>query len=139
MYDDENQASSEPSPGYEFTPQEKSVISGLLTSVRIVAIGWFVMALLLAGLGALVLVKGGGGVGVIISIPLLLGGVIMFLLGKDLWRASNSMQVITRSEGSDIPNLVQAVNHIGDYFKMVLYIVILVFIVALIGLIGAAG
>ncbi len=139
MYDDENQVSQAPAPSYEFTPQENSVISGLLTSVMIVAIGWFCMALLLGGLGALVLVKSGGGVGVILSIPLLLAGAIMFLLGKDLWRAANSMRVITNSEGNDIANLVQAVKHIGDYFRMILYIVIIVFIVALIGLIGSAG
>jgi len=137
MYDDEYQVSQAPAPNYEFTPQENSVIDGLLTSVRIVAVGWFLLALLVAGLGALVVVQGGGGA--IVSIPLFGGGAIMFFLGRHLWSASNSMQVITKSEGNDIPNLLAAVTHIGEYFKMILYVILIVFILALIGvIIGAA-
>lgn len=138
MYDNEMPGSEAPAPTYQFSPQEKSVIGGLRTSVRIVAIGWFVLALLLAGLGVLLIVKGASASAGILAFPLLFGAVLIFFLGKSLFHAANLLEAVSRSDGNDIPKLVGAVEKIGDYFKIILVFVIIVFVLAvLIALISA--
>ncbi len=129
MYDNENPGSEAPAPTYQFTPRETSVIAGLRTSVRIVSIGWFVLSLLLAAMGVLMIVKGASTMAGILAVPVLLGAAIMFFLGKDLFGAANSLGAISRSDGDDIPKLVRAVEKIGDYFKLILVFVIIVFVI----------
>jgi hypothetical protein len=137
MYDNEYPGSEAPAPTYQFTPRETSVIAGLRTSVRIVSIGWFVLALLLAAMGALLVVKGASAMSGILAVPFLFGAAIMFFMGKSLFGAANSLGAISRSDGNDIPKLVGAVEKIGDYFKIILVFVIIVFVLAvLIGILS---
>jgi len=127
-------ASSEPSRLHEFTPQEKSVVTGLATAVFIVAGGWTVMATAVVVMGLLLLETERVFAGLVLA-----GGGLMALPGIFLWRSVFFLRRFLKQEEGELPLLVRSVGQMGYYFQTALMLTILAVIAGfIIGIVAAA-
>jgi len=134
MVTPELDARPEPMNRHEFTPQEKSVVTGLSTAVFIVAAGWTVMATAVVVMGLLLLETERVFAGLVLG-----GGGLMALPGIFLWRSVFFLRRFLRQEEGEMPLLVRAVGQMGTYFQMALVLTILAVIAGfIIGIVAAA-
>jgi hypothetical protein len=88
--------------GHEFTAQQNKVIKDLSLAMKIVS-PFFILA------GVFFLI--------IPIIGWITGGIFIFL-GVRVWGAATSMGSIVETEGDDIEHLMEAIQKVGSYFKV---------------------
>jgi len=121
--------------GYEFDREQNAVFSRLAGSMRFVG-----LAILISG-GILVspayrLFRPGAYIELGLLVVL---GVVLMVMGANLFGAANHFKRIATTEGSDISNLMVAMKELAAVYALQRWLWIAIAIAAIISLIGTTG
>ena len=121
----DNQDSLPPSVGYEFKEEENKIFRKLSRQIILNAFlfmlgGLFFYILAIVKIGANQITP---------AISFFLDGILQFAIGISIIRSYDNFNNITKTEGSDIRELLQGIRDLDVSFKLTAFIVVLVIIV----------
>ena len=99
---------------YEFTQLQEHTIASLAKAMRFVGI-FMIIAGIVSGVGAVIAIVGGR---FVTSIASAVGAVIDIVLGTYLRSSAASFQSVVDTRGSDIPNLMWALEQLRRFFNL---------------------
>lgn len=116
-----------PPSEYEFNDAQNRVFSDLGGAMAFVAVALVVLGVFSILVGGLALLDGAGADGLAGVVQ----GVVLLLIGIWTRGASGSVRQIVSSSGSDIANLMRAMEHLGRVYRLqrVLLLIAIVFLV----------
>ncbi len=116
-----------PASEYEFNDAQNRVFSDLGGAMAFVAVALVVLGAFSILVGGLAIAGGAGSDGV----ASLVQGVVLLLIGIWTRGAAGSVRQIVSSRGSDVANLMHAMEHLGRVYRLqrVLLLIAIVFLV----------
>jgi hypothetical protein len=110
--------------GYEFSPDQKGIISSLATSMTIVGVFSLIGGALL-GLAGCLLSMGRGGA------PLMIEGVVGLIVGVFTLTAAGAFRRIVQTPGDEIHDLMSALRALRKLYQLQVFLLCLVLVFAI--------
>jgi hypothetical protein len=123
--------------GYEFDREQNAVFSRLAGSMKFVGLAILISGGLLFS-PAYRLFRPGAGAYVELGLLAVLG-VVLVVMGANLYGAANHFKRIATTEGSDISNLMVAMKELAAVYALQRWLWIAIVIAAIISFIGTTG